>query len=205
MTRSLKKGPFVDHHLLAKVEKAVATKDKKPVKTWSRRSMVLPEFIGLTIAVHNGKQHVPVYVTDQMVGHKLGEFALTRTFKGHPADKKAKKQGTTMSETRAVLRGVRLSVDKGRLVADLIRGKKVDQALNILNFTQKKAAGIVKKVLESAIANAEHNDGADIDELKVKTIYVEQGTTLKRFTARAKGRGNRISKPTCHVYVTVGN
>lgn len=87
-----------------------------------------------------------------------------------------------MSETRAVLRGVRLSVDKGRLVADLIRGKKVDQALNILTFTQKKAAGIVKKVLESAIANAEHNDGADIDELKVKTIYVEQGTTLKRFT-----------------------
>ena len=77
-------------------------------------------------------------------------------------------------ETRAVLRGVRLSVDKGRLVADLIRGKKVDQALNILTFTQKKAAGIVKKVLESAIANAEHNDGADIDELRVKTIYVEQ-------------------------------
>ena len=108
-------------------------------------------------------------------------------------------------ETRAVLRGVRLSVDKGRLVADLIRGKKVDQALNILEFTQKKAAVIVKKVLESAIANAEHNDGADIDELKVKTIYVEQRAALKRFAARAKGRGNRISKPTCHVYVTVGN
>ena len=108
-------------------------------------------------------------------------------------------------ETRAIVRGVRLSVDKGRLVADLIRGKKVDQALNILNFTQKKAAGIVKKALLSAIANAEHNDGADIDELKVKTIHVEQGTTLKRFTARAKGRGNRISKPTCHIYVTVGN
>jgi large subunit ribosomal protein L22 len=109
-----------------------------------------------------------------------------------------------MSETRAVLRGVRLSVDKGRLVADLIRGKKVDQALNILT-SRRKSCWIVKKVLESAIANAEHNDGADIDELKVKTIYVEQGTTLKRFTARAKGRGNRISKPTCHVYVTVGN
>eukprot|EP01041_Mallomonas_annulata_P025089 gene25089-46046_t len=165
---------------MAKVEKAQATKDKKPVKTWSRRSMILPDFIGLTIAVHNGKQHVPVYITDQMVGHKLGEFSLTRTFKG-----------------------VRLSVDKGRLVADLIRGKKVDQALNILAFTQKKAAGIVKKALESAIANAEHNDGADIDELKVTTIYVEQGTTLKRFSARAKGRGNRISKPTCHIYVTV--
>ena len=77
---------------VAKVEKAVATKDKKPIKTWSRRSMVLPDFIGLTIAVHNGKQHVPVYVTDQMVGHKLGEFALTRTFKGHPADKKVQKK-----------------------------------------------------------------------------------------------------------------
>ena len=109
------------------------------------------------------------------------------------------------TETRAVLRGVRLSVDKGRLVADLIRGKKVDQALNILNFTQKKAAVIVKKVLESAIANAEHNDGADIDELRVKTIYVEQGMTLKRSAARANGRGARLSKPTCHVYVTVGN
>ncbi len=91
MARSLKKRPFVDHHLIAKVEKANANKDKKPVKTWSRRSTILPEFIGLTIAVHNGKQHVPVYIQDQMVGHKLGEFALTRTFKGHPGDKKAKK------------------------------------------------------------------------------------------------------------------
>jgi large subunit ribosomal protein L22 len=108
-------------------------------------------------------------------------------------------------ETRATLRGVRLSVDKGRLVADMIRGKQVNQALNILQFTQKKAAVIIKKVLDSAIANAEHNDGADIDELKVKTIYVEQGTSLRRFTARAKGRGNQIRKPTCHVYVTVGN
>jgi large subunit ribosomal protein L22 len=108
-------------------------------------------------------------------------------------------------ETQAIVRGVRLSCDKGRLVADLIRGKKVDQARNILKFTQKKAAGIVLKALDSAIANAEHNDGADIDELKVKSIYVEQGTTLKRFAARAKGRGNRISKGTCHIYVTVGN
>ena len=109
------------------------------------------------------------------------------------------------TETKASVRGVRLSADKGRLVADLIRGKKVDQARDILKFTQKKAAGIVLKALDSAIANAEHNDGADIDELKVKTIYVEQGTTLKRFSARAKGRGNRISKGTCHIYVTVGN
>ena len=108
-------------------------------------------------------------------------------------------------ETQSIVRGVRLSVDKGRLVADLIRGKKVDQARDILKFTQKKAAGIVLKALDSAIANAEHNDGADIDELKVTSIYIEQGATLKRFSARAKGRGNRISKPTCHIYVTVGN
>ncbi len=108
-------------------------------------------------------------------------------------------------ETKASVRGVRLSVDKGRLVADMVRGKKVDQALDILNFTQKKAAGIIRKALASAIANAEHNDGADIDELKVKSIYVEQGATLKRSSARAKGRGNSISKPTCHIYVTVGN
>jgi large subunit ribosomal protein L22 len=108
-------------------------------------------------------------------------------------------------ETKSIVRGVRLSADKGRLVADLIRGKKVDQALSILTFTPRKAAGIVKKALESAIANAEHNDGADIDELKVTSIYIEQGATLKRFRARAKGRGNRISKGTCHIYVTVGN
>lgn len=91
MARSVKKGPFVDGHLLGKVEKAVAGQDKRPIKTWSRRSTVLPDFVGLTIAVHNGKQHIPVYVTENMVGHKLGEFSLTRTFKGHAADKKAKK------------------------------------------------------------------------------------------------------------------
>ncbi len=108
-------------------------------------------------------------------------------------------------ETNAILKGVRLSEQKGRLVADQIRGKPVDQALNILAFSPKKGAAIIKKVLESAIANAEHNDGADIDSLKVKTIYVEKGAVLKRFTARAKGRGNRIVKPTCHIFVTVGD
>jgi small subunit ribosomal protein S19 len=89
MSRSLKKGPFVDGHLQKKIEAAQATKDKRPIKTWSRRSTILPDFIGLTIAVHNGKQHVPVYIGEQMVGHKLGEFALTRTFKGHAADRKS--------------------------------------------------------------------------------------------------------------------
>jgi len=92
MARSVKKGPFVDGHLIKKIQTAVAAGDKKPIKTWSRRSTVLPDFIGLTVAVHNGKQHIPVYVTENMVGHKLGEFSLTRTFKGHAADKKTMKK-----------------------------------------------------------------------------------------------------------------
>ena len=90
MPRSLKKGPFIDQHMLQKVEKAVETNDKKPIKTWSRRSIIFPSMIGITIAVHNGRQHVPVFVSDEMVGHKLGEFAPTRTFRGHAADKAGK-------------------------------------------------------------------------------------------------------------------
>ena len=91
MGRSIKKGPFVDAHLIKKDDAVRATSDKRPIKTWSRRSTVLPDFVGLTIAVHNGKQHIPVFVTENMVGHKLGEFSLTRTFRGHTAGKKAKK------------------------------------------------------------------------------------------------------------------
>lgn len=90
MPRSLKKGPFIDLHLMKKVQTAVENNDKRPIKTWSRRSMVSPEMIGLTIAVHNGRQHVPVFISEDMVGHKLGEFALTRTYRGHAADKKAR-------------------------------------------------------------------------------------------------------------------
>jgi len=110
-----------------------------------------------------------------------------------------------MMETRASLRGARLSAQKGRLVADLIRGKPVDQAISILAYTPKKGAAMIRKLLESAIANAEHNDGADIDALKVKTITVERGMYLKRFQARAKGRGARVLKYTCHIYITVGD
>ncbi len=108
-------------------------------------------------------------------------------------------------QVEAKLYGVRLSAQKGRLVADLVRGASVGRALNILAFTPKKGARIIKKVLESAIANAEHNNGADIDELKITKIHVEKGPVLKRFHARAKGRGNRILKPTCHVFLAVGD
>ncbi len=90
MPRSIKKGPFVDHHLMSKVTDAVATNNKRPIKTWSRRSMILPEMVGLTIAVHNGRQHVPILISDQMIGHKLGEFAATRTFRGHSGDRRTK-------------------------------------------------------------------------------------------------------------------
>jgi large subunit ribosomal protein L22 len=108
-------------------------------------------------------------------------------------------------ETNATLRGVRLSAQKGRLVADQIRGLPVGRALDLLTFSPKKGAKILKKVLESAIANAEHNDGADIDELKVKTIYIDKAETLKRTSARAKGRGNIIGKQSCHIHVVVGD
>jgi large subunit ribosomal protein L22 len=108
-------------------------------------------------------------------------------------------------ETKASLRGARMSAQKGRLVADMIRGKPVDQAIDILAYTPKKGAVLIRKLLESAIANAEHNDGADIDALKVKTIYVERGAFQKRFQARAKGRGNRVLKHSCHIYLTVGD
>ena len=107
--------------------------------------------------------------------------------------------------TNAKLRGVRLSAQKGRLVADLIRGKPVDQALNILQFAPQKGAVIIRKVLESAIANAEHNDGADIDELKVTNILVERGTFLRRMRPQSKGRGAPIMKPTCNIFLTVGD
>jgi large subunit ribosomal protein L22 len=108
-------------------------------------------------------------------------------------------------ETKASLRGARMSAQKGRLVADMIRGKPVDQAINILAYTPKKGAVLIRKLLESAIANAEHNDGADIDSLKVKTISVERGAFQRRFQARAKGRGNRVLKHSCHIYLTVGD
>jgi len=90
MARSIKKGPFIDHHLAKKVSDSIESNNKRPIKTWSRRSMILPEMVGLTIAVHNGKQHVPILINDQMIGHKLGEFAQTRTFKGHSGDRKTK-------------------------------------------------------------------------------------------------------------------
>ena len=108
-------------------------------------------------------------------------------------------------QTFAVLRGARLSEQKGRLIANQIRGLEVDKALNLLAFSPKKGAVIIRKLLESAIANAEHNDGADIDELKISSVQIDRGLKMKRISARAKGRGNRIEKPTCHISISVSD
>lgn len=105
MARSVKKGPFIDHHLVKKVKEAIATSNKRPIKTWSRRSMVAPDMVGLTIAIHNGRAHVPVFISENMVGHKLGEFALTRTFKGHSGDRKAKEEAGSAPAAKAKAKG----------------------------------------------------------------------------------------------------
>ena len=182
MPRSVRKGPFVDTHLAKKGHRSrLRQNNRRPIKTWSRRSMVLPDMVGLTIAIHNGRQHVPVLITENMVGHKLGEFAMTRTFKGHSRAiaRPKEREGNTTCRSQQHLRYARISPQKCRLVADVIRGKHVvDDALRTLTFTPKKGARIVKKVLESAIANAEHNHGADIDELKVSTIEVNEAPTF---------------------------
>ena len=143
--------------------------------------MILPEMVGLTIAVHNGKAHVPVLVNENMVGHKLGEFAVDAYVQG-PLRRQESRRGQESSgavsmtmEAKAILRGVRISAQKARLVADQVRGLPVGRATNLLAFSDKKAAHLVKKVLLSAVANAENNLGADVDELKVATIMVDEG------------------------------
>ena len=131
--------------------------------------MIIPQMVGLTIAVHNGRQHVPVFVTEEMVGHKLGEFAADPYLSRSRCRQESQEalRGNEMTEVAATHNGARISAQKARLVVDQIRGKKVEEALDILTFSTKKAAGLVKKVLESAVANAEHNEGMDIDELRV--------------------------------------
>ncbi len=204
MPRSLKKGPFVDLHLAKKVQTASQKNDRRPIKTWSRRSMVIPDMVGLTIAVHNGRLHVPVLVSENMVGHKLGEFAPTRTFKAHSGDKKVTVAEQRM-QTKAVLRYARISPQKCRLVVDTIRGKSATAAVNTLKFMPKKGADIVLKVLDSAIANAYNNFNADVDDLKVTRVEVDPAPMLKRFHARAKGRGVRIAKRSSHILVQVSD
>ena len=216
MSRSLKKGPYCDEKLLARVEKLNAENKKEALKTWSRASTIYPQMIGHTIAVHDGRKHVPVYVTEEMVGHKLGEFAPTRTFKGHSGDKKTNVKErrkekmpeqenvqTATLEAKATLRYARISSRKVKIVADLIRGKKVDEALAIVKFTPKASSEIIEKLLKSAIANAENNHGMNRGNLIVSEIYANQGPTLKRIRPASKGSAVRIRKRTCHITIVV--
>ena len=223
MARSLKKGPFVDDHLTKKVEAMNAAGERKVIKTWSRRSTITPEMIGHTLAVYNGKKFVPVYVTENMVGHKLGEFSPTRQFRGHSSkvEKVAKvgaapaaapaprRRETAMLEASATNRYVRTSAQKAKLVLDTIRGKKAADALSILRFTKKSIARDIEKTLRSAIANAvlvaDRNQKRRLDEedLVVSACFAGQGPSQKRVRPAPMGRAFRIIKRTAHITVQV--
>src|SRR6266571_3451803 len=169
MGRSVKKGPYVEPSLLVKIQALNDKNEKKVFKTWSRRSTITPDFVGHTLAVHNGNKFIPVYITENMVGHKLGEFAATRLF----------------------------------------RGRAVPEAYAILRFSKKLAAKQIHKVLKSAVANAQQqaarqNAAFDADRLRVRHAVVNEGSTLKRFTAAAMGRATPILKRTSHVEIRVG-
>ncbi len=155
MPRSLKKGPFVDDHLIKKVDALNAQNEKKVIKTWSRRSTIIPDMVGHTMAVHDGRKHVPVYITEAMVGHKLGEFAPTRTFRFHAGQERCDGEalmpafGVKTNErpgTRAVVRHIRMSAKKARVVLDLIRGLPTDAAHDILEFSDRHAAEVIGSV-----------------------------------------------------------
>ena len=207
MTRSVWKGPFVHPSLLKKIDKLKDAPNKKPIKTWSRNSTIIPDFVGHSFMIHNGKSFIPITISEEMVGHKLGEFAPTRTFKGHtPADKKAaapaaakpdgdKNNGKNNSLVKAINKNVRTSPRKLALVCNFIKGKKADVALRDLEFSRKRIAKDVSKTVKSAISNAENNHQFDIDNLFVKEAYVGKSLVMKRFRPRAKGRASPIKKP----------
>ena len=206
MGRSLKKGPFVNPKLLRVIDEMNAANEKKVIKTWSRPSTIFPQMVGHTIAVHDGKKHVPVYITEDMVGHRLGEFAPTRTYRGHAADKSNRKKEwkeMVKMEARALAKYVRMSPIKLKPVADLVRGKGLQEALTILKFTPGKGSQIVEKVMKSAAANAENNLDLDPDNLYVSEIFAHQGPTSKRWRAGAQGRASKILKRSSHVGVTL--
>ena len=200
MARSLKKGPFADESLLKKVDAMNAANDKSVIKTWSRRSTIFPSFVGHTIAVHDGRKHVPVYVTEDMVGHKLGEFVATRTYRGHGKDQ-IKRERNAVKDTRpsAKLSYARMSVQKACFVLDAIRGKDVETALAIVTYNPRYASSVIEKLLKSAIANAENNNGMSTENLYVEECYANKGPTMKRIRPRAY----RIEKRTSHLTIVL--
>ena len=203
MARSLKKGPYVHYSLEKKIQQNIQSGKKNVIKTWSRASMITPDFVGQTIAVHNGRQFVPVYITENMVGHKLGEFSPTRSFRGHAGEIKEAKKSLAFAK----LNNCPTSPRKMRLVADLVRGQQVDKALAILKFNQKEAAARLEKLLLSAIANWQaKNEDANLEEAGVfiKEIRVDGGAILKRLRPAPQGRAHRIRKRSNHITLVLG-
>src|SRR6058998_1010267 len=211
---------------MQRIEDMNTSGSKRMIRTWSRTSTVFPEMVGHTIAVHDGRKHVPVFVTEQMVGHKLGEFAPTRTFRAHSGDRKVEVKRTTecatrprytraghtrsmqmtdgqLQEVRAAAKWVRITPRKARLVVEHIRGRTVPEARTMLAFSERAAAREIDKLLRSAVANAEANHNLIGDDLVVKTAYVDEGPTIKRWRPRARGRVARIRKRTCHITIKV--
>ena len=211
MSRSLKKGPFIDLPLLEKVENAVRANDKKVIKTWSRRSTVLPEMVGTTIAVHNGKKFIPVYVTENMVGHKLGEFAATRTFKGHTLEDRQGRdrgQGGELGHERSTRDGeVRAQLGpEGRPGAGPDSRQECRRRRGRRCCSRARAiARDIEKVLESAVANAQQREGfgGDVDRLFVSACYANQGPSQKRVRPAPMGRAFRVVKRTTHLTIQV--
>ena len=203
MSRSIKKGPFCAPELLKRVDEMNQTGEKKVLKTWSRASTIFPSFVGHTFAVHDGRKHVPVYVTEDMVGHKLGEFAPTRTFRGHAGSKTGSKEEERNMEAKAHLRYARISPRKVQIVCDLIRGKSVAQANAILMGTPKAASELLLKLLKSAASNAENNHQMDPEKLYVSQVFACPGPIIKRMMPRAQGRAYRINKRTSHITIAV--
>ena len=200
MSRSIKKGPFVAPELIKRVEEMNKTGEKKVLKTWSRSSTIFPSFVGHTIAVYDGRKHVPVYVQEDMVGHKLGEFA--HPYLPRPCQESVRRRMQNM-EAKAYLRYVRISPRKVQIVCDLIRGKDVGTAMAILMQTPKAASEPLIKLLKSAVANAENNFSMDTGKLYVSEVYATGGPILKRMIPASKGRGYRINKRTSHVTLAV--
>src|SRR5881296_3646300 len=209
MGRSLKKGPYIDETLLGRIEEMNRSRQKKVLKTWSRRSTIAPEFVGHTLAVHNGKKFIPVYVTENMVGHRLGEFAMTRTFKAHGQAEKASAAPTGKRwamRTFARARCVGVSSRKAGVVLEQIRGKSVADALATLQYTPRTAARLIEKVLRSAIANAEHNHQVrNLDDLRVVQAIADGGPSMKRVQPRAMGRAFFIKHRTSHLTIAVSD
>ena len=213
MSRSVWKGPFVDSYVLKKAEKSKESGRNEVIKIWSRRSTILPQFVGLTFGVYNGRKHIPVSISEDMIGQKFGEYSPTRTYYGHAADKKAKRKSimgkeknprkVSDNEAIAKLRMLKTSPQKLNLVAQLIRGKKVEKALADLTFSKKRISDDVKKCLQSAIANAENNHNLDVDELVVSEAYVGKNITLKRGRPRARGRFGKLLKPFSELTIKV--